>query len=511
MRIFVFTLLFLFIHSGTIAQKPSKSIRKLDAYMETMLTKWNIPGMAVAIIDDNQVVLSKGYGVKNVNTGEKVDEHSLFAMASNSKAFTSAALAILVDEGKLNWDDKVQKYLPWFQLYDPYVSANMTVRDLLCHRSGLATFSGDLLWYGTTHNREEVIRRARHLEPKYGFREAYGYQNIMFLTAGEIIPVITGLTWEEFVEERFFEPLGMSHTVTSINQFTSNTNKATPHNEINGKNVAIEWVNWDNIAPAGGINSSVHDMSKWLQLQLNQGVWNSDTLFTASRAKEMWSVQTPQNVSAWSEKTFPGKSFSGYGLGWELSNFRGRKIVAHGGGYDGMISRTVLVPSEGIGIVILTNNINFLPYALEYQILDELFGEKNGENYGKLFLEYKKQGAEDDLKSKEEEAKSRIVDTSPSLPLSDYAGTYTDEMYGDVEVRLIGDQLAFQFVPTSIFRGTLRHWHYDTFQLNWGTQMMLPSGKVQFGFGSDGKIKSMDIDVPNPDFDFTELKFKKVY
>jgi hypothetical protein len=269
-------------------------------------------------------------------------------------------------------------------------------------------------------------------------------------------------------------------------------------------------VNWDNIAPAGGINSSVHDMSKWLQLQLNQGVWNSDTLFTASRAKEMWSVQTPQNVSAWSEKTFPGKSFSGYGLGWELSNFRGRKIVAHGGGYDGMISRTVLVPSEGIGIVILTNNINFLPYALEYQILDELFGEKNGENYGK-FLEYKKQGAEDDLKSKEEEAKSRIVDTSPSLPLSDYAGTYTDEMYGDVEVRLIGDQLAFQFVPTSIFRGTLRHWHYDTFQLNWGTQMMLPSGKVQFGFGSDGKIKSMDIDVPNPDFDFTELKFKKVY
>lgn len=478
--------------------------------MADMLEQWNIPGMAVAIIDDGEVVLSKGYGVKNIDTKEPVDEHTIFAVASNSKAFTAAALAQLVDEGEIKWDDKVQDYLPWFQLYDPYVSANLTIRDLLCHRSGLATFSGDLLWYGSSHSREEILRRARHLEPAYGFREAYGYQNIMFLAAGEIIPVVTGKSWEDYIQEEFLNPLGMNNTLYSVNQFTPETNLASPHNEVNGKNRAIEWVNWDNIAPAGALISSVNDMSKWLQLQLNEGVWGADTLYSARNAKEMWTVQTPQSVSSWSAETFPGKTFAGYGLGWELSNYRGHKVVAHGGGYDGMISRTLMVPSEGIGVVILTNNINFLSYGLGYQILDGLLGAKDGNDYGALLLEFKKAGEEEDKANKAKEEEERIPDTQPSLELSEYAGTYEDKMYGKLEVRVIGDQLAFQFVPTPLFRGTLRHWHYDTFQLNWGTQMMLPSGKAQFGLNAEGRVSTLDIDVPNPDFDFTELKFKKV-
>jgi CubicO group peptidase (beta-lactamase class C family) len=488
----------------------SKQIKKIDAYVEQSRELWNIPGMAVAIVKDGEVILSKGYGVKHIDRNEAVDENTLFVIASNTKAFTSAALATLVDQKQISWDDKVQDYLPYFQLYDPYVSANMTVRDLLCHRSGLATFSGDLIWYGTKYSREEIIRRARFLKPAYGFREHFGYQNIMFLAAGEIIPEVTGMSWDIYIDSTFFKPLGMNSSTTSLFGLTQRTNFAHPHNDHDGTNKAIQFVNWDNISPAGGIFSSVADMSKWLKLQLGRGTMDSTTIWSEQRSREMWSVHTPEYVSPWSERNFPSKSFVGYGLGWELNNYHGRKIVSHGGGYDGMISKTVMVPEENLGFVILTNNINWLPSALTYSILDELLDGDEDKDWAAYFLELKQGMDEDDKKAKVEAEEARVKDSTPTLSLDSYAGTYTGELYGDCVVRLIGDQLAFQFEPTQLFRGTLRHWHYDTFELNWSSEMMLPSGMVQFIVGVDGEVEEMKVDVPNPDFDFTELEFKRV-
>lgn len=498
----ILTLLVLTMAISVFAQKTKKPVKKLDAYYAEALIEWNVPGMAIAIVKDGEIIFEKGYGVKSINSKAPVDQHSLFAVASNTKALTSASLAILVDEGKISWDDKVQQYLPEFQLSDPYVSANMTIRDLLCHRSGLGTFSGDLIWYGSDHSRDEVIRRARFLEPKHGFREHYGYQNIMFLAAGQLIPAVTGQEWEVFVRERILTPIGMDRTLVSTTELRKGDNIAYPHNDKNDGHVEIEYVNWDNIAPAGGLISSVHDWSQWLKLQLNTGMIDTTQIWSPERTTDMWQVHTPQAIANWTKDLFPSNTFKGYGLGWELSNIHGKKVVAHGGGYDGMISRTVMVPEENLGIVILTNSISYISYALAYETLDRMLGHKVQNDWSTKFKELVTRDPEPEGKP--------IPDTQPSLALLEYAGTYDCDVYGKCEVRVIGDQLAFQFAHTTIFRGTLRHWHYDTFQLNWGTQMMLPSGTVQFVLGPDGKVKEMQIDVPNPDFDFTELEFKKL-
>ena len=502
--------LLLALNSWAQVKVNSKQLKAIDKHLETQTQKWNIPGVAVAIVRGDEVLLSRGYGVKNINKSEKVDENTLFAVASNTKAFTATAIGMLVDEGKMSWDDKVQKHLPYFQLYDPYVSTNMTVRDLLCHRSGLETFSGDLIWYGSQYSREEVIKRARFLEPKYEFRAHYGYQNIMFIAAGEIVAKVSGMSWDDFIKTRFFEPMQMTSSNTSIDAFTPTSNVADPHNEKNGTNQAIEWTNWDNIGGAGAINSSVHDMGKWLQCQLNSGKVDTTQLFSKQVQKETWNIHTPKNISDWSSSMMPSKTINGYGLGWDIFNYQGRKIVTHGGGYDGMISQTVMIPEEDLAFVVLTNNINYLPFVLTYELTDMLLKSDNPTKINQTLYEYKLEDQATLEKAMVAAEEGRIKNTSPSLDLAKYAGTYGGDMYGNCVVRLIGDQLAFQFEPTPLFRGTLRHWHYDTFQLNWGTKMMLPSGTVQFIIGVDGEVEEMGIVVENPDFDFTELELIKL-
>ncbi|MBL7941828.1 MAG: serine hydrolase, partial [Flavobacteriales bacterium] len=364
-----------------------------------------------------------------------VDGNTQFAVASNSKAFTAASLAIMVDEGKLKWDDPVRKYLPDFTLYDPYVSESMTVRDLLCHRSGLATFSGDLIWYGTDKSREEVVANARYLKPTMGFRAGYGYSNIMFLAAGEVLEKVSGTSWDRFVLERFFRPLNMPHTNTSVTGLDLKGNVAMPHNEVEGKNVAIEYVNWDNIGPAGSINSSANDMSQWLRLQLKHGNWRGKQIWAEARTWEMWENQTPKPVGAWQRENMPSRHWNGYGLGWDLMEFGGYKIVSHGGGYDGMISKTMMVPELGLGVVILTNNINNVPTALSFEILEEFMGMSDNRDWLTMFLGWKTEDEKETAEKMKKEEEARHRNTSPSLPLTDYCGTYRSEMYGDVVVR----------------------------------------------------------------------------
>ncbi len=498
------TLSIVFLTFFNLQAKDSnkKTITKLEQYYEQALKDWNVPGMAIAIVKDNEVIFAKGFGVKSVKTGEEVDQNSLFAIASNTKAFTSASIAMLVDEGKISWDDKVTKYLPWFELYSPYVTHEMSIRDLLSHRSGLKTFSGDLIWYGTNHSREEIVRRARYLKPAYSFRAHYGYQNIMFIAAGLVIEKVSGMSWDDFVQTRIFNPLNMNRSVTSITQLEPKGNFTSPHNDYKDKTIVIDYLNWDNASPCGGILSSVSDLSKWIMLQLNHGINNNDTIFSAASQHQMWQAHTSQNVSSYSEKMFPSTHFKAYGLGWALMDYHGRKIVSHGGGYDGMISRTVLVPEENLGFVILTNTNTGITSPLMYKTLD-IFLSEDDKDWSQIYLERmnRPQNKPDD---------KQIKNTKPSFDLKTYTGTYGGEVYGNTEVYLKNGQLMLQMKNTKIFKGTLTHYHYDTFELEFKGVTSLPKGKVQFKLNADGEIDELVIDVPNPDFDFTELDFKKL-
>jgi len=497
---FLFTLF-----STSVRAQAGVDYEKLDTYIEKSRLAWNIPGMAVAIVKDGKVVFSKGYGLKNIEKKDKVTEETLFAIASNSKPFTSAALAILVDEGRLNWDDKVRKYLPYFKLYDPYVSEEMTVRDLLCHRSGLATFSGDLLWYETNFSRKEVIQKAQYLKPVHGFRTKFGYSNIMYIAAGEVIQAVTDSTWEDYVEAKFLKPLGMKHTNTSIKYLTKEKNFAKPHFVEPGKKaVTINYMNWDNCAPAAGLNSSVKDMCNWLIMNVSEGKFKGKKIVSN---KQLWEMQTPHTIIPVRRKS-PNQHFDSYGLGWSIADYKGKKVLNHGGGADGMISKTVLIPEDGFAFVVLTNSINYLPSALENYILEDYMGTPE-KDWSDLYLKYFNRSHADNAKKIEKENKERNAKSTPNLPLTSYEGTYSGEMYGDAVVKIEGGKLRIQFIPTKVFTGELKHYQYDTFTLKLENTPSLPQGKVNFILDADGNVEEMKVDIPNPDFDFKELKFMK--
>jgi len=505
-------LLILFFSLSMFGQKDmDRKLKDLDVYYEQALDDWNVPGMAVAIVKDGEIIFSKGYGTLNVNTGEKVDGNSLFAIASNTKAFTATALAILVDEGKINWADRVRDYLPWFELYDPYVSDNFTIRDLLTHRSGLKTFSGDLIWYGTKLSREEVVRNAKYLEPTFGFRGGWGYSNIMYIAAGLIIEEVTGQSWDEFIKDRILDPLHMDRTISSTKLLPGVENVSSPHNDFEDGLITIEWLNWDNVAPAGSIISSANDVSKWLIFNMNKGLTpEGDTLVSAWRFEEMWTAVNPQSISTWSKRNWPSTHFKAYGLGWAMFDYHGRKILGHGGGYDGFISNTTFVPEEGLGMVFLTNKNTSLYYPLKFKTLDVMLDAEEETDWSADFLAMIEQRKEMVEFEKEEAEAARAKDTKPTLPLQDYLGTYHCEMYGDAEVYFEGTQLMVHLLPTEIFVGTLSHWQYNTWKIEMKGVPALPSGLVNFFIDEEGRVVEMKIDIPNPDFYFDELKFLKI-
>lgn len=502
------TLLFFPLRSQTASR--SIDLKTLDEYIEHARKDWQIPGLSIAIVKNDTIIHAKGFGVRDINFQDPVNENTLFAIASNTKAFTASSLAILVDENKISWDDHVKDYLPWFELYDPYVTNEMRIRDLLCHRSGLETFSGDLLWYGTAYSRKEVIQRAKYLAPAYGFRYGYGYSNIMFLTAGEIIPAVEEISWDEFLKKSFFDPLGMSRTTTSVRDLDKLGNIAQPHHVDweTGKTITIPYVNWDNIGPAGSINSSVRDMTQWIRFQLNDGKWNGQQIISEKNIWEMRKIQNFQYQGRNTDENRPSWHFRGYGLGWGVRDYKGLIIISHGGGADGMISQVTIVPEEHFGFVILTNSINYLPSALSEYILD-LYFEGTSQDWSRLSLNSYISRQENNKQEEEEFIRNRVKGTKPSLELQDYTGLYGGEMYGDAEVLLKNNQLVIKFIPTPIFTGTLTHWHYDIFRIKLTDIPSLPEGTVQFIISPEGRVEEMKIDIPNPDFDFTELEFKR--
>ena len=493
------------------AQTLEERLKEIDAYAAKAGQEWKVPGFSLAVVKDDKVVFAKGYGVRELGKPEPVDKDTLFAVASNTKAFTSAALATLVDEGRLRWDDPVTKYLPWFQLYDPFVTRELTVRDLLSHRSGLATFGGDLLWYETTYPREEIIRRVRFLKPVYGFRSRYGYQNIMFLAAGEIVPAVTGKSWDDYVRERFFAPLGMTRSNTTFKQLQAAQNVATPHNETDGRVKVVRYSNVDAAGGAAAINSTAAEMAEWVRLQLGRGAYDGKQIFSAAASREMWTPHTVvSGVSESAERFNPTVHFNLYGLGWALSDYRGRKVVTHSGGLDGMTSRVALLPEEGLGVVVLTNSETPLQAFLYYKVFDVFTGAPARDWSADYAARAKAAREREEAEARKAEA-ARTPGTKPSLPLSAYAGTYGGAMYGDARVSEEGGRLVVRLLPSPAYVGDLEHWHFDTFRIKWRESVVYPypRGWVTFVLDAQGRASEMKIDVPNPDFDFKELEFRR--
>jgi CubicO group peptidase (beta-lactamase class C family) len=483
---------------------------KLDAYLESSRQTWGVPGMAVAIVNNGEVVLSRGYGVLEMGRAEKVDTDTLFAIASNTKAFTAAALAVLVEEGKVTWDDPVRKHLPYFELYNPYVSEEMRIRDLLCHRSGLGTFSGDLLWYLTSYSPEEVIHRARHLKPAGAFRASYGYSNLMFITAGEVISAVSGRQWGDFIRQRILEVAGMSRTFSSVRDLAGMKNVATPHADFDGDLVTHSWASWDAMAAAGGIISSANDMTRWLRLQLNRGHLNGRRVFGEESSRTMWTAHIALPVTPQSERQYPSTHFRAYGLGWNLFDYLGHKVVQHGGAYDGMFSRVALVPEKNLGLVVLTNSTTSLPVALMYQVLDAYLDAPERVDWSAKFLQRVGEAQERRNQRLARGREKRIEGTDPSLPLGQYLGRFGGDLYGDAEVRLEEGRLVLKLLPAPELEGDLNHWHLDTFEIQWRKRFpWFGKGKVQFLLDADGAVTEFRMDVPNEDFWFYELEFKK--
>ncbi len=474
----------------------------LDAKIESMMADWNVPGASVAIVRDDGVILSRGYGVREAGKRQGTDNETQYAIGSSSKAFTAAALAILVDEGKVAWDDPVIDHLPWFRLYDPYATREMRVRDLLAHNSGLTR--GDRIWYGTDLSREEIVRRARLMPPTFSLRSTFRYNNTMFIAAGLVIEAVSGQTWDEFVTDRLLEPLGMSTSSTSVTALEDQSNVATPHMDIQGIAKAIPWRNIDNAGPAGSINSNVKEMINWVRLHLGNGEFEGERIVSEAGIREMQTSQMIMRKEGFFGLLFSESNLLNYGMGWFLADFRGHLLVSHGGNIDGNSAFVSFIPEENIGLVILTNmnGANGFISALNFEIYDRFLGYDDKDWNGDLLKVFEEAKAEGE-KATQKMIDARVQGTSPALPLESYVGNYDHEMYPGVVVALRNGALVVTFADA--FEAELEHWNYNTFKANWDSPGAGegPPNLVRFDLGNDGTAAIINVDIEG------EVPFKR--
>jgi CubicO group peptidase (beta-lactamase class C family) len=510
---------------ATQSQAPADDARlaDFDAFVESVRTQFDVPGIAVAIVQDGKIVFERGYGPREIGKPAKVDEHTLFAIASNTKAFTATALSMLADDGKLSLDDRVIDHLPWFRMSDAYVTREMRIRDLLSHRSGLTLGAGDLLyWPTTTYTTEEVARRLKDVPLGGQFRGQYAYDNILFGVAELVIEQASGESYEAFLTKRIFKPLGMDDTRFNSDRLRKDDNIATGYAKADFKDLApAPRMAWGNVSGAGGIYSSVHDMTKWMRTQLAGGVYTDaqgkeHRLFSTKRQNAMWSIVTPIPVNEPSVPELrPAKpNFLGYGEGWQLSDYRGNKLVWHTGGWPGMVSRLTLVPDRKVGVIVLTSQeVGAAFNAVTMQALDAMLESPKTDwldAYAKAVA--KQHGNADEDWNKHVAA--RASNAPPSLPLSAYAGTYRDPWYGDVAIAREGGKLVIRFTKTPDLVGTLEPWQHDTFVIRWHQRWLNADAFLTFALSPDGKIRGGRMEPISPltdfSFDFQDLRLVPV-
>jgi len=502
-KTFFFTIIGLFLFSNSYSQQIQ--LDSLDLQIHQLIKDFDIPGLSFGMVRNDSVIFSKGYGNLEIHKERKIDGNTILGIGSISKSFTALTLGILVDEEKINWDDKVKKYLPYFELYAPYVTDNFTIRDLLTHRSGLKDVSGGTLWYHSDYSREEVIKRLKYLEPISGFREKPAYQNVMYVVASEIVKTVSGMSWDDFVKTRVFDKLKMDNTTSLSAERESNSNLAQPHiwNKDYEK-VAIKQENGDNLAPGGFIYSSSNDMSNYIRLLLNNGVIGNDTIVSPKIINEIFK---PQIIYPIGGAPFYNE-FTSYGFGWWLTPKNGHKIIEHSGGIDGMSANLVMIKDMNLGFVILTNEAEEpATFLLTAKILEKVLNDKSYDIYSRV-LDYRNQN----LKEKKDAPVqiSKTPKTRPSLEIQKYAGKYGDKMYGDILINYTeSSELEISFSHSSIFTGKLEHWHFDTFIIDWN-DIRVPDGFLTFNFNSKREILGFSIDQENLlDVDFGELNILK--
>jgi CubicO group peptidase (beta-lactamase class C family) len=493
----------------------------LDAYVARVLKEFEVPGLAVAIIKDGKVVVAKGYGVRRLGESAPVDEQTLFGIASNTKAFTAAALAILVDEGKIAWDDPVTRHLPGFQMYDPYVTREMTIRDLLTHRSGLGLGAGDLMFFPpTTFTRDEIVFRLRYIKPASSFRSKYAYDNVLYLVAGQVVAAVSGKSWDDFIKQRIFAPLGMTASNTSVKDLRPGGNFVSPHQKIEGRLQTVPYMNIDNTAPAGAINSNVADMAKWVIVQLDEGIINGGEdenrrLFSQRQSREMWLAQTPiPTGNPRPPLSALRANFSAYGLGWGLTDYRGYKVVSHSGGLLGMVSRVRMVPSLKLGIVVLTNQeAGGAMEAITFHIIDHYLNAP-ATDWISAFRTVAEQQLAQAKEVEKKQSSARNAESKPSLQPAKYAGRYSDPWYGEITIALEEGKLVLRFSRTPGLVGDLEHWQYNTFVARWRDRSLNADAFVTFALKPDGSIDQMKMVPVSPltdfSFDFQDLLFTPV-
>jgi len=492
-----------FAANATAQQSPPPNI---DEFVAGVMAEYEVPGIGLAIVKDGEVVLAKGYGVRQLGDSTPVDAQTLFGIASNTKAFTATALALLVEEGKLQWDTPVIDCLPWFRMSDPYVTRELTIRDLLVHRSGLGLGAGDLLWWPpSTYNRKEIAHRLRYVPLATTFRSTYAYDNVLYLVAGEIIEQVSGQTWEDFVASRILTHVGMTHSNVRHSDAASGGNVATTHARIGGTVRPIKPFTSDNTNPAGGINSNAEDMAKWLIVQLDSGrIAADDRLFSPRTTQELWRIVTPiASGSTAPELAVLRPQFSGYALGFRVRDYRGEKLVTHTGGLPGYVSLVLMLPSYRLGVAVLTNMESGAAFnIIGMHILDYYLGASDID----WFAAYKTVITRTDsmlLAQDRYRAVRRDSLSRPSLPLEKYADTYTDQWYGDVTIRHEDDNLGIQFSHTPSLVGDLEHWQYDTFVARWHDRELRADAFVTFVLGPEGEIQEVRMRPASPSVDFS--------
>ncbi len=489
---------------------------EIDALTEKTLSTFKVPGIAVAVVKDGRLIHAKGYGVRSLDTRQKVDENTLFGIASNSKAFTSVALAMLIDEKKLTWDTKVRDVIPEFKMYNPYVTEEFTVRDLLTHRSGLGLGAGDLMFWPDSNSftTGDIIHNLRYLKPVSGFRTKYDYDNLLYIVAGEVVKRISGIPWEEFIETQILQPLNMSNTAASFRRLKNQSNVIDPHAPVDGqvKVIRRDWS--ENANAAGGIYSSVADMSKWIIMQMNRGKFGenqSKQLFSSTASDEMWTMQTIIPVRGTSSYN---THFAGYGLGWFLSDVKGYKQATHTGGLAGIVTQVTLLPELQLGIIVFTNQQSGAAFnSITNTIKDSYLGIKGidrvKENYDRVIK------SEEEAKKITEEVWADIhavqQKQTTKKDFTDILGTYTDPWFGDLTVSIKKGKLWLESKRSFLLQGELFPFKANTYVVKWTERSFDADAFVNFGMDMEGKASTVTMKAVSPltdfSFDFQDLEF----
>ena len=489
----------------------------LDGYVTQVMKTFEVPGLSLAVVKDGTVLLARGYGVRRMGSPAPVDGKTRFGIASNTKVFTATALGLLVEEGKLAWDAPVIQYLPAFAMYDPFVTRELTIRDLLVHRSGLGLGAGDLLWWPpSTYDRKEIARRLRYIKPATSFRSAYAYDNVLYLVAGQVIEAVSGLSWEDFVATRILAKVDMTASDVRHSAAGEAGNVAGTHARIDGTVRPIAPFLSDNTNPAGGIMSGAEDMARWVMVQLDSGRTADGTrLFSTRTTRELWTIVTPIAPGEPAPELRDLRSnFNGYALGLGIRDFRGKKMITHTGGLPGYVSRVTMIPELRLGVVVLTNQESGNAFnVITNRIVDHFMGTTSPDYLG-IAVNADAVEAARLAKAATLRAVARDSTSGPSLPLARYAGTYRDDWYGDITIALEDNRLVLRFGHSPGLVGDLSHWQHDTFVARWRDRELRADAFITFALNPDGSIERARMaavsDETDFSFDFQDLELRPV-